>query len=196
MCRDFESSVLAGTFSYLTALILYNRNIGYDRWLALIIFSFSSIQWAEAIIWKNLDNDINMTITSYLIPIILASEGLFSLIGASMYETVDPYMWVIYIVIFFAIILGWSKTSGSKVVDGNLSWRPVDWSANLAFAVYLIVPVYMYMHDELMKNTLIVFTLGSLAYAIINNSKSISSNWCYYANIASVIALSRPYVPL
>ena len=75
MCWSYEASLSTGLFTYITALIAYNRNYKDDRWLAMFIASFGTMQFLEAILWKdNGNNDINYYITKYAIPLVLASE--------------------------------------------------------------------------------------------------------------------------
>ncbi len=196
MCYSFEASVFAGSISYISSFILLARNQEYDRWLALFILSFSSIQWAEALLWKNLDNvSVNLFITEWLIPIILASEGLVALLGANMYHDIDPYFWILYIIIALSLIFYNYDSSLTAVVDGSLSWGPKN-NINLyvLFTIYLILPFYFYMEDEMSKSVIIYGVIVLLIHSMINKSKSISSNWCYYANLLSVYALLRPYI--
>lgn len=198
MCYSFEASVFAGLVSYISSFILLIRNQGYDRWLALFILSFSSIQWAEAALWKNLDNiPVNQFITGWLIPIILASEGLTALLGANLYHDVNPYFWLLYIIIALSLIFHDSGSSTTKVVDGSLSWGSLPEKNNIGayilFTLYLILPFYVYMEDNLNKIVMICGIIAILMYSIINKNKTIGSNWCFYANTMSVYALLRPY---
>ena len=250
MCYSFEASVFAGLVSYASSFVLLYRNQGYDQWLALFILSFSSIQWAEALLWKNMNNlSINQITTNWIIPIILASEGIVGLVGASLYHEVDPYLWILYIMIAFFIISSGNKNSSTKFVNGGLSWYekseqnepsehnepskhnepsehnepsghneqngynnlmehpPLQSESSdnnmllpnnilplILFAIYLVLPIYLYMEDDLDKYVIIFYCFGILLYAIINNKKNISSNWCYYANLLSFFALARPYI--
>ncbi len=215
MCYSFEASVSAGFFSYLTAFILIARNYEYDRWFALFILSFSSIQWAEAILWKNLNNlRINHIVTRWVIPIILASQGLAGLIGANIYHDVDIYLWVTYIFIALIIIFFNSRNNLTTIVDGSLFWGKdpnqeknllkeedkdestsfLKYLPHILFAIYIALPFYLYMDDGLNKTVMILGIFGLLVYAIINNNKTVSSNWCFYANLLSLFALIRPYI--
>ena len=209
MCHSFEASASAGLFSYASAFILLNRNISYDRWFALFILSFSSIQWAEAILWKNLDNfTINEAMTSWGIPIILASEGIFGLIGASLYNDVNIYLWITYIIIALFIIFFTNKNKTTTVVDGSLRWNTDKCNVNnneqdnlnitkylpyILFAIYISLPFFLYMDNGLDKFVMISGIFGLLLYSMIYHSSTISSNWCYYANLLSLYALLRPY---
>ena len=196
MCYSFEASVFAGSISYISSFILLARNQGYDRWLAFFILSFSSIQWAEAALWKNINNlTINQFITNWLIPVILASEGLASLGGANMYHDVNLCLWILYIMVAVTIILCAGGSKITTIADGSLSWGTSDnIMPQILFSLYLILPFYFYMDDDLDKIVIILGIFGLLLYSMINNNKSISSNWCYYANFLSVFALVRPYI--
>ena len=196
MCYSYEASVFAGSVSYISSFILMTRNQGYDRWLALFILSFSSIQWAEAALWKNLDNvEMNQFITSWIIPIILASEGLTALLGANLYHDIDPYLWLLYIIIALILIFSVNKASITTIGNGSLSWGPNDKIyLHILFTVYLVLPFCLYMEDNLDKITITFGVIAILMYSIINKNKSISSNWCYYANALSMYALVRPHI--
>ena len=61
----------------------------------MFIASLGTIQFLEAIIWKNIgNNDINYYITKYAIPFVLASEGLVALYGAGINNEVSNVMYV------------------------------------------------------------------------------------------------------
>ena len=51
MCWSLEVSLATGIFVYLTAAFLIVRNAPRDRWNAIFLFVFGSMQWTEAYLW-------------------------------------------------------------------------------------------------------------------------------------------------
>lgn len=202
MCWNYEVSISTGIFSYATALIIYNRNYGYDRWLALFILSFSTIQFLEAIIWKNIDkdNNINHYITKYAIPFVLASEGVVALYGASMYTEVSYEMFITYfifaLIIFIICMEGFNKTSLS--VDGCLKWNDGNYTnifQGLLFLMFIAAPFWLYMNDDnLTKFIILTGMVTTLIYSVIMHKQSWQSNWCLFANATNGFLLLRPYL--
>jgi hypothetical protein len=57
MCYDKKSSLIAGTIAYLFAAAIYARNQGDDRWVAIFIFTYSTVQFLEAGVWHSIENN-------------------------------------------------------------------------------------------------------------------------------------------
>ena len=199
MCWNFEASFITGLFSYITAYIIYNRDYKYDKWLAFFILSFSSIQFLEAIIWKNLDNDINHYVTKYFIPFILASEGVASLYGAGLFEDISDEMYIIYFILAVLIFyISMNSHERSTLTDNNnLRWTKENdnLSIGIMFALFITLPFMLYMkNDDITKYTIIGGTFATLIYSIILYKESWGSNWCFFGNILNIFILLRPYL--
>jgi hypothetical protein len=200
MCWSYEASLYTGLFTYITGAIAYNRNQGYDRWLAMFILSFGTIQFLEAFLWKNIDknNDVNYYITKYAIPFILASEGLVALYGASLHKKISDDMFVIYIICAFLIFTIGTQNSKYTTISstGNLTWGNISAHnyTGILFIIYLLLPFWLYMEDEKMRIVVITGCIMTYIYSVFVYKESWGSNWCFFANSLSAIVLLRPYL--
>jgi hypothetical protein len=188
---------MTGLFSYVIAWYIYQRNYQYDRWLSIAIFSFSTIQWLEAILWLKLDNyNINEFVTTYLIPFTLILEPVAVLYGATLFEKVDNKL-IIFYILFLA--LGLSQIGHDQSVTTIDSKHSLKWWENeniiygIVFATLLILPIVLYMRDSKMKVIIIAIIILALIFAFIYHPDNWTSNWCLYGNALSICALIYPY---
>ena len=191
MCWSYEVSLFTGLFSYVVAGLLYRRDKNYDKWLAMFIFVFSTIQWLEAILWKNTGiNNINYYITKYAIPFVLSIEGITALYGASLYKPVPTELFVIYFVytvlIFYLCMNNFNYT---KISTNNLQWtQQQNILIGAIYAVFLALPFVLYM-DGITKYIIVGGIIGTLLYSIILYQHAWHSNWCFFANIVNIVLL-------
>lgn len=205
MCWNFETSLFTGIFSYATALIIYNRDYGYDRWLALFILSLSTIQWLEAILWKNINDhsSINHYITKYAIPFVLASEGMVALYGAGLYTSISYEMYVTYFIFALLIFLSCMESYNHTTVatDGHLKWYGkgsndfVNIVQGIVFLLFVATPFWLYMNnDNLTKFVVLAGIVATYIYSVIVYKETWQSNWCLFGNAINVFILARPYL--
>jgi hypothetical protein len=219
MCWSIEVSLLTGIFSYCVSFYAWMRNYKYDRWAAVILFTFSSIQFAEAILWY--DNSINglhansktnLFVTKFLIPFILALEPLAMIYGASLYTYVDKNLFVMYIIIscciFISLLSGYNYTKISK--KGHLQWgstpSPVDGQKSDAlslqndilqgifFCFLLVLPIFLYVKENIFKYILIGIITFTLLLSYRNANNAWGSHWCLYANAIAILLLFYPLI--
>lgn len=196
MCWSYEVSVMAGSFSYLIALYLWLRNIDEDRWLSIVIFTFSTIQWCDAILWKNLNNDnVNSVITS-LVPLIFALEPLSVILGAK-YVGYDVSNLEIVIYIIYACIIYSTKSAYTETIlsqNQSLVYGPdPQFLSALSFLCFGLYPLIKYYPHSLSKLLFITILIGGWTYSYLKTD-SFTSNWCLYSNLVSVVALMTPYI--
>ena len=199
MCWSFEVSLslFTGLFTYLTAFIAYNRNYQNDRWIAMFIASFGTMQFLEAILWKNINsgNDINYYITKYAIPAVLSSQGAVALYGASIDNVVSDIMYIIYIICALLIFIINNKKYTTRSSKNNLVWDKNENELHgLMFVAYVILPFLLYMDDTNLKTIIITCIVLTYIYSVIIYNESWGSNWCFYANALSGITLAWPYL--
>jgi hypothetical protein len=189
---------MTGLFSYVIAWYIWQRNLKYDRWLSLVIFTFSTIQWLEALLWYNLDNvQVNAFITSYLIPIVLALEPLAVLYGATFITNVDPILIILYILVIGIQLsrIGWQQTVTTVDCHNSLLWwKNPSIIYGVGFAFMLILPAFLYISDSKIKWIFISIVILALIMGYISDNDSWTSNWCLYANAFSIYALLYPYI--
>lgn len=191
MCWSYEASILTGMFSYIIAGILYKRNKCYDRWLAMFIMSFSTIQWLEAILWKNIGNNyINKYITKYAIPFVLASEGVAALYGAGMHSKIPTELYIVYFIYAAVVFYICSNNFEYSVVHmNNLQWtNKQNITMGIVYALFLVYPFMLYM-DGILKYIIVGGVMSTLLYSVILYNHAWHSNWCFFANIVNIVLL-------
>lgn len=195
MCKSFEVSVLTGIYSYAIAYYLYHRNLKYDRAISIVLFTFSTIQWLEAILWYDLSNlTINRFVTT-LIPIVLGLEFLASLYAASMYFEISKFEVIIYITSFFLLNIMWYKSStGITTIDpntGSLLWGGIGISmiSRFLFLILTLYPLFLFAPSSLSITVFISLTIIFFFYAF-RYGDTFGSNWCWIANL---VGLSQLY---
>ena len=83
MCFSFEVSLGTGLFSWCIGLFLLSKKLTKQARLKVyFLLIFSSMQFADAILWYNKmrRNNINYYTTSVLVPLILAIQILFNIL--------------------------------------------------------------------------------------------------------------------
>jgi hypothetical protein len=203
MCWSFEVSAITGLVSYSIAFYIWKRNFGNDRWNSIILFTFSSIQWMDAIIWyfdkkKRLDSNVVSLVSNFLIPIILALEPVASLYGAYYTnKSVSQFDTVLYGVVFLVVL--WSllkNVPGQGLIQNHsIKYNKTEhgmWSYWL-FYFFIIYPFLKYTQ----WNPLYVITAIMIAITLLlaqTKINTIGSNWCLYSNVIAIIFLFYPYL--
>ncbi len=122
MCWSFEVSLLSGMFSYIVATYLWIRNYKNDRMFSIGIFTFSSIQWCDALLWHDLksrnDSELNRTITNYIIPFIFSIEAISLIYGAHIIgKSIPKSELIVYII--WSIFMFSTHLNNNKTTDNN-----------------------------------------------------------------------------
>lgn len=197
MCWSIEVSFMTGLFTYVVSYYIYKRNIGYDRWISLLLLAVGTIQWLEVLIWYDMTSEMNSYITTYAIPLALTAQYLLALYGASLYTEVDKRLVVIYIAIGIAYILytfASARHSTVKIADG-LAWGDeANVLSGILFAILLALPFVLYMKDKILMILVLIAGAGTLAFSLSRHPYNWKSYWCLYGNILSIFILLRPII--
>lgn len=80
MCFSFRVSIATGVVCWMTALIkLSTSNDDAIRHRAIFLLIYSSVQYADAILWAHPTHDmVNKWTTSYLVPALLSTQLLYN----------------------------------------------------------------------------------------------------------------------
>lgn len=199
MCRSFGSSVVTAAYSYLIAAFIYWRNHEIDRQISLIIFTFSSIQILEAMIWWSLQypnqySDILNRVGTSLIPVVLSLELLASLLVMSRHVAPSKNELVAYIIAISLInILWFTNKEPTTTVDPetqSLLWgqTDIDQHSRILFLLFLVYPLLKLSHP-----TFLAFAYGIIATFVFSfkYKKTFGSNWCWISNLLSTFALIK-----
>jgi hypothetical protein len=199
MCWSFEVSVLTGLISYSIALYIWLRNIKNDRWHSILLFTFSTIQWMDAILWKSKESSkLSLMTITYFIPFILALEPVSSLYGA--YYTnkkVDKSDMILYLFVFLGLFITLSKGAQKT---GYITKEGIRYSIDQGIVSYwiyaflLLYPFIKYSTANIFYMITTVVICFGLFIAQMTSPNTVGSHWCLYGNVASLLFLFYPYI--
>ena len=81
MCINKEVSITTFITSVIVVIYLWVRNYKYDKWYALFLLTFASIQFWEFLLWIYKGTKYDYLISGIIIPITLCLELLVSYLG-------------------------------------------------------------------------------------------------------------------
>lgn len=201
MCWNEHVSLNTFLFStFVLCLILYNNlytpyKIKELHSLAVYLFLISiiSMQLVEFFLWRNLNTDYNIVLSTIGI-ILLILQPIFSL---SIIEDVVLREWLCVLYVFWVLILGNLKVKKTVVEDGHLNWGffkefnlfIVGWIAFL-----FIGPIYR----GLWPAVIIGAVLALIAHFRYKQTAIRGSMWCWLVNIillyyACILLLVLPF---
>jgi hypothetical protein len=94
MCYDKQSSLTAWAIAYVFATMLYFRNQGNDRWIAVFIFTYAFVQLLEAGMWKSIDENDNKTNDFYTRMMLIAiwMQPVVMMLGKFVWGRNTPFL--------------------------------------------------------------------------------------------------------
>jgi hypothetical protein len=214
MCWNKEVSIISGINSYIIAFYLYLRNYKYDRWYSIFIFTFSSIQFCDFLLWSDIENNINNTnnnkiISKYIIPTIIALEPLSAYFGKYLtnefnlktdmnnnFNRIETIIYIIFALIMFKTFSA-SATYTTLTTNNSLNWGSVVENDNvmygLIFALFLMYPFIKIKNRPTSMDIIIFGIIFSYAYSY-HKTDTWGSNWCLYGNFFTFAPLIAPYI--
>jgi len=203
MCWSLEVSVLTGIFSYSVAAYIWMRNIGNDRWHSILLFTFSSIQWTDAIIWyfdknRNLQSPIVHLVSHYITPLILSLEPLAALYGAyyvgNKIDNIDIMLYIAFFFINFKKMVT-NAPNGNVVKKEGIIYSQYE-DHYLVYWVFFGLLVYPFVKYTNFDSYYLIMSsvIGFVLLLAQQNKIAIGSHWCLYANILSIFLLFYPYL--
>ena len=180
MCFSFEISLGTGIFSWSVGLYLLNNvkltKKQYHDVIFLLIFS--SMQFADAILWYiNMEkNNINFFVTSFVIPFILAMQGIFNIYirkEVNLNSILFNVFTIICVIYIFYRFHGYSRPLCSNKLSSPVwgSNELKNWEIFL-FAFYAFYPSSF--------NILAIITLTFLI------DGAFGSMWCAIGNLIAI----------
>jgi len=206
-----EVSLTTFISSWIVAIYIWNRNYKYDKWYSLFLFTFSSIQFWEFLLWMYKGTKYDYPISGIIIPITLCLELIVPYIGKLWYEnnykwnigeklwndmksSLFPFILVIYLIFFIKNIVKKEKEYTSITPQGRLNWNNTfETTKN----TYIYGFIFAFLLSYPFKNSsmyipLFLFASVLIALAV---SDSFSSYWCLIANFSTFFFLMYPYLP-
>ena len=211
MCYSVESSAKTSLLSLISIIILFTSNVPHFKWIAVMMISWCSMQVGELLLWLTNPSKscttMNKVITLTLIPLILLSQPIFSILGSFYVKPWSDYskrnkMFIIGYCIIVSIVLLYyffeNPTSYCTTVtkQGHLNWiitnkettkleMPIGyyaWAAAIIFPAFLLWDV---SYKILYVMTLL--PLFGFIYGVTRDSKG--GIWCYYSSYSAVAML-------
>ena len=189
MCWNEKVSYNSFAIGILVSIILFYRNKPFDRTIAVLTFFYSMVQYAEANIWKYLNNTKSNLYYTKMIYFLLWSQ-VFA-VGLGLYLNTGNYNCIIIGILLF--IYGYynsPKFSISKPTQ--LSNQHLVWGFDYNFyTVICIVMLYFIFKYTDLKYTRIYLTffLATLLLSWITNKVAAASMWCWISAVLSFIPL-------
>lgn len=211
MCFDTKSSWIAWAVSVVIAGYLYRRNRGYDRWNALFLFTFTSIQLLEGFIWKS---QKGTSVPTQLILLVLLLQPLAQSFGGLLpssnvqekYRNVLKIMcWVYGIILVWGIVRLARSRRGSFYSEvgkrGHLVWvdsesqnflggrSPAGGIISVLYLLGLFVPLLF--QEKRRGWPLVLVGLATAVYSwIMTRGREFSSLWCFTSVIYGLVCLA------
>lgn len=178
MCFSFEVSLATGILSWSIGLYLLNNKklTPSQRKDVIFLLIFSSMQFADAILWyiKMEKNNINFIVTSFVIPSILAIQGIYNIyFRKTQHSILFDIFTVICVIYLFYRFHGYS----SPLCSNKLS-SPIWGSTELKLWEIILFSMYAFYPSIFNICGVIILTL------IINGA--FGSMWCAIGNIIAI----------
>lgn len=216
MCWNKEVSFLTGAFGTTVSLYLYKRNKGHDRWFSVVLLSISVMQWAEFILWYDIEKNkthktnLNRYISIYILPLIITLQPLAVLLGTQLsrqkfnISNNIKFIYIVYAIVIFIGHYNLRKINYTTVgcIEKKCSAHYSDYDTYLMWnfrppAKYIFLDyLAMFLHYSFLGAPLFLLYKESIFYKIMIsqiiiafiNFKS-ASQWCLYVNILAIIFL-------
>ena len=185
MCFSFEVSLGTFAFSWSSALyLLHTKKLStraYHNIIKLLIFS--TIQLLDAILWWNKmkKNEINFYVTSYLIPLELATQIIYNI----YFRNTTNNLWMHIISIISVLYLFMRFHGYSLSVCDNYLSSPIWGGQELTYielVTFMILAIYPDWN---------IILVGMIAFPIMMHvfQGGYGSLWCAVANLWTIYYL-------
>jgi hypothetical protein len=212
MCINKEVSITTFLTSTFVVIYLWFRNYKYDKWYALFLLTFASIQFWEFLLWIYKGTKYDFLISGIIIPITLCLELLVPFFGKLWYEnnynwnigekllnelktSFFPYILLTFIIIFAILYSKYinKKAFTSLTAKGSLNWNNAFETTKLTYIFgFMFALLIAYPFKESSIYIPIFIFLSSIIVLVITDS--FSSFWCLISNFASFLFLMYPYL--
>ena len=194
MCFSLEVSLGTGIFSWAVCFYLLQKKLTLiRRQYVIFLLIFSSIQFADAILWyiKMENNIINYLVSSYLIPAILSLMIIYNIFVIKKNKNILISLFILIAIIYIFIRLnGYSKGSCNKFSSPIWGGNEVELWEIIVYAI-LIMPTLSLLGDGKSPYPVPSLIISSLIliYYNIENTGGYGSFWCAIANITALYYL-------
>jgi len=210
MCINKEVSITTFITSTIVVIYLWFRNYKYDKWYALFLLTFASIQFWEFLLWIYKGTKYDYPISGVIIPITLILELLVPFLGKLWFEnkynwnigrkllnelkkSFFPYILFGYVIALSILFAKKKKESTTLTPQGSLNWNNTfktnkgTYINGFIFAFLIAFP----FKESSLYIPIFIFASSLIVLAV---SDSFSSYWCIIANFSTFFFLMYPYL--
>ncbi len=201
MCWNFQTSIVSFGIGLVTSIALVIRHrrdpVRYknDVILIYLILTYSVVQLAEAMMWKDLackkkvaGLDLNQS-GSYVAYLSLAAHPLAIAAGIyQVYREVFPLVIALIIFAYWLVVMPRKMNCAKPQKDGHLVWgfEPdlylLNFTVGAAMALYFVRPISYAV-------VILAFYLTTLAFSILlSPGRAAGSNWCWMSAFLAPLA--------
>ena len=182
MCFSFEVSLGTGIFCWIIGLhILQKKSLTrLQRMNVYALLIFSSIQFADAILWyiQMKKNRINFLVTSYVVPLLLSLQILFNNYISNKNENK-----ILDVTIFIGIIYLFKRFRGYSYSSACDKLASPVWSEELKLWEVL---VFLFLITYPIFDTIAIIHISVVLLILYNLKGGYGSLWCAIACLFSL----------
>jgi hypothetical protein len=177
-------------FSWGVSIYLLTKNLSKrQRQDVIFLMIFSSIQLVDAILWKNKmkNNNINYYLTSYIIPLILSLQVIYSI----FFINKDVPSYILIPAILNIVYLFFSYNSSYTIPSKNLFKSPL-WGGTKGTPISMLLFSMLIFYGRIGLSGWKLINSGAIVLTLILSflfSGGFGTLWCAFANIASLYYL-------
>ena len=206
MCYSFEASVnsfIVILVSFLT--IMSRKRSKYDTWIAIFFLYVGAMQLLEALLWKNMGNNAELTkwVTIYLIGQVVVNNIFAYMMNpkVGVYSLVASVLLLVY---YLATINNYTYDttvgkSGHLVwntytKDGeNIGWYRSKWLLPILTLLWFL-PFFIIMKEKVVYFWPFWFLLSTFIYSAYKgiHTGEMASNWCFFISFAMFTLIFVP----
>jgi hypothetical protein len=194
MCHNWQVSISTWLVCVGIAGFLYKRNHIDDHWLALFLLTYSFIQFLEALIWLNINNQKVLQILVHAILIALWFQPIVN--TACAYSKINsPVLSGLFIIcVFFGLYTIFSSIGDQftafKGPNCHLIWQHNENShiflnskvMEIIYMIGLLIPLF-YISNIQTRITALATLLITYLFSIYYYKAEFSTMWCWTAAI-------------
>jgi hypothetical protein len=212
MCYSVESSAKTALFSLIAIIVMFRSNVQHFKWIGLIMVGWCGMQFAELLLWltnpRKSCTPMNKLITLTLIPLVLATQPIFALVGSffvkpwSVCSTgrkqfIVGYSMVVTVALLVYFYKDAEKYCTTVTPEGHLHWwltkfTPKYETDNLIqyymWLFLLAFPIFS-LWDISYKAIIAICILPLFGFIYGLRTDSKGSIWCHYTSYTSIISL-------
>jgi hypothetical protein len=195
MCWSANVSILTFLIGFVVSYTLIKRNRPFDKTLAILIFTYSLVQFGEFLIWKSMEGEkygfnTSRELNSFATKLIYINLYAHALaIGYGIYsETGQILPMKLGLFIFLYGLITMPTIKGSTVTDhGHLLW---DFDNRFYVIVFLLAMWSIYKYTDLRYTKVaVLFYVATYIVSYSFRGNGSASYWCWISALLSFYPL-------